>query len=109
MLPSNAARPAPESPGNGPRKTSLLDGLDDPSIAPESLPSQARNRLRQRLVERLHRLWLAPLGHFLREVEAGANVEERLERFGRLPVEFVQALGGDRFAPSLHLSDGSCP
>jgi hypothetical protein len=64
----------------------------------------ARARLRrQRLVEHLHRLGPAPLGHFLREVENGASNSDHLERYSRIDPEFVRALGGDRYAPALHV------
>jgi hypothetical protein len=69
--------------------------------------AQAQNRLRrQRLVEHLHRLGPSPLGHFLNEVERGASVAERLERYARIDPEFVRALGGDRYAPIVHVIDG---
>jgi hypothetical protein len=104
MHPPNAARPAPESPGNGPRKTSLLGGLDPSPLARESVRAQAQHRLRrQRLVEKLHRLGPAPLSHFLREIEqaTGADLTQRLERYSLVDPEFVRALGGDRFPPAL--------
>jgi hypothetical protein len=59
---------------------------------------------RRRLVEHLHRLGPAPLGYFLREVENGANIPDQLERYAIDPV-FVRALGGDRYAPALHVVD----
>lgn len=60
---------------------------------------------RQRLVEHLHP---APLGHFLKEVEAatGADVTPRLERYARIDPAFVRALGGDRNAPVLQALEG---
>jgi hypothetical protein len=64
---------------------------------------------RQRLVEHLHRLGPAPLGYFLREVEAGANIPDHLERYARIDPEFVRALGGDKFAPIIHVIDGGEP
>jgi hypothetical protein len=68
-------------------------------------PPQAQfERLRrQRLVENLHRLGPAPLGHFLREVENGANIADHLERYAEIDPEFVRALGGSDFVPFLHL------
>jgi hypothetical protein len=53
----------------------------------------------------------APVGHFIREVEVatGADVTARLERYAEIDPEFVRALGGDRFAPSLHCIDGGGP
>ena len=68
-------------------------------------PARARLR-RQRLVEHLHRLGPAPLGHFLREVENGASIPDHLERYAKIDPEFVRALGGDRYAPGLHVVDG---
>jgi hypothetical protein len=68
-------------------------------------PALARLR-RQRLVEHLHRLGPAPLGHFLREVENGANIPDHLERYSRIDPDFVRALGGDRYAPLLHAING---
>jgi hypothetical protein len=63
-----------------------------------------RARLRrQRLVEHLHRLGPAPLGHFPREVENGAGIPEHLERYAKIDPAFVRALGGDRYAPVLHV------
>jgi hypothetical protein len=62
----------------------------------------ARARLRrQRLVEHLHRLGPAPLGHFLREVENGASISDHLERYAKIDPAFVRALGGERYAPVL--------
>jgi hypothetical protein len=91
----------------GPRELSCLSG-DDPRIIQDSHSAQARfaaiRRLRrQRLVERLHRLGPAPLGHFLTEIEAGAIIAEHLERYARIDPAFVRALGGDRYAPVLHV------
>jgi hypothetical protein len=49
----------------------------------------------------------SPLGQFLHEVAVatGADVTARLEEYARIDPAFVQALGGDRFAPSLHVPD----
>jgi len=69
---------------------------------------QSRARLRrQRHVECLHRLGPAPLGHFIREVEVatGADVTARLECYAKIDPEFVRALGGDQFAPLVHVID----
>jgi hypothetical protein len=57
-------------------------------------------------IEHLHRLGPAPLGYFLREVEAGASIPDHLERYARIDPAFVRALGGDRYAPGLHAIDG---
>jgi hypothetical protein len=65
-------------------------------------PAESIRRLRrQRLVEHLHRLGPAPLGHFLREVENGASISDHLERYAKIDPAFVRALGGDRYAPVL--------
>lgn len=70
-------------------------------------PAESMRRLRrQRLVEHLHRLGPAPLGHFLREVENGANIPDHLERYAKIDPAFVRALSGDRYAPALHAIDG---
>jgi hypothetical protein len=102
-----AQRENPASGKCGARGTSL--GKIDPSkIFHKPLATQAQfARLRrQRLVEHLHRLGPAPLGHFLREVENGASIHDHLERYARIDPAFVRALGGDRFAPVLHAVDG---
>jgi hypothetical protein len=63
---------------------------------------QSRARLRRpRLVEHLHRLGPAPLGHFLHEIECGAFIPEHLEAYARIDP--------DRFAPSLYVIDGHGP
>ena len=54
---------------------------------------------RQRLVLHLHRMGPS-------EIERGASIQDTLETYGRLPVEFVRALGGDQFAPIVHVIDG---
>jgi hypothetical protein len=77
-----------------------------PSIREYQARILARRLRRQRVVSHLHRLGPSPLFRFLAEIEAGANIQDTLETYGRLPVEFVRALGGDRFAPSLHCMDG---
>jgi hypothetical protein len=61
---------------------------------------------RRRLVEHLHCLGPASLGYFLREVERGASIPHHLERYAKIDPAFVRALGGDRFAPALHVVDG---
>ena len=61
---------------------------------------------RQRLVEHLQRLGPAPLGHFLREIENGASIPDRLEAYAQIDPAFVRALGGDRYAPALRVVGG---
>jgi hypothetical protein len=50
----------------------------------------------------LHWLEPSPLGHFIREVEV-ATVTARLECYAKIDPEFVRALGGDQFAPIVHV------
>jgi len=112
---SNAGRAAPEQTGNGSHAHSLAACCNPPNNAvttKNQAVEQARQRLRrQRLVSHLHRLGPSPLGHFLREVEVAtwADVTARLERYAEIDPEFVRALGGDRFAPSLHCIDEGEP
>jgi hypothetical protein len=106
-----AGRAAPDSPGNGPPNVhSLAACCNSPNnaVTPKNQAAeQARQRLRrQRLVLHLHRLGPSPLGHFLREVENGANIPDHLERYAKIDPAFVRALGGDRYAPVLHVVDG---
>jgi hypothetical protein len=112
----NAGRAAPDSPGNGPldaHSWAACCKLPNSAVTPKiQAVKQARQRLRrQRLVERLHRLGPSPLGHFLREVEeaTGADVTARLERYAEIDPEFVRALGGDKFAPTVRVIDGGEP
>ena len=111
----NAGRAAPDSPGNGaPLDAQCLAACcDSPNnvVTPRNQAAkQARQRLRrQRLVSHLHRLGPSPLGHFLNEVERGASVAASLECYAKIDPEFVRALGGDQFAPSLHCIDGGGP
>ena len=58
-------------------------------------------RLRH-LAEQVHALGPAPLLHLLREIDGGADLEVALERYARLPADFIRELGGDRFPPKLH-------
>lgn len=103
--PPDAKSPRPGG-GSGDLETSSFSGEDLPDSAPAQ-KYQAQNRLRrQRLVEHLHRLGPAPLAHFLREVENGADIADHLDAYARINPEFVRALGGDRFAPSLWEIDG---
>jgi hypothetical protein len=107
------AKGPPPGHRRGPLECQLLAGVDLQEIKQSRPEAQARNARmrRQRLVLHLHRLGPSPLGHFIREVEvaAGADVTARLERYGEIDPEFVRALGGDRFAPSLHCVDEGGP
>jgi hypothetical protein len=66
--------------------------------APEPKPkTRADARLRY-LARRLHALGERPLFEFLRELEGGAGLRARLERYARLDPEFIRSLGGDTFS-----------
>jgi hypothetical protein len=56
---------------------------------------QREVRLRQ-LAGRLHSLGARPLFEFLRELDGGADMWPRLERYASLNPEFIRALDGDR-------------
>ncbi len=81
--PLNASSSAPDGSQSSP-----------PNPAPQAISHVARRR---RLVTHLHRLGPAPLAHFISDIERGAGIDATLERYGRLPAEFVLAFGGDRF------------
>jgi hypothetical protein len=71
-------------------------------------PPQAQSSLRLKfLASRLHALGPQPLFHFLDEVERGADL--RSQEYARLPEEFINAYGGDKFRPALHSLDGARP
>jgi hypothetical protein len=62
---------------------------------------QAQNAARLRfLAAQLHALGPKPLFHFLDELERGADLRISLERYSRLPAEFILAYGGRDFPPS---------
>jgi hypothetical protein len=89
---------------------SVFAGQQERSFLPtKTALNQAQSRARfrrQRHVECLHRLGPAPLGHFLREIELGANVAERLESYARLDPDFIRVLGGDQYASVVHVIEG---
>jgi hypothetical protein len=68
-------------------------------------PSSSRVRL-QYLARRLHALGEKPLFHLLDEVERGAPLRQRLEKYAKLPPNFIRSHGGDRFAEPLFVIDG---
>jgi hypothetical protein len=97
--------------GAGSGILSFPGGIDNRGLNPNPLAKQVQpavlSRLRrQRLVEHLHRLGPAPLGHFLREIENGASIPDRLEAYAQIDPAFVRALGGDRYAPALRVVGG---
>ena len=53
-----------------------------------------RERLRH-LARRIHRLGERPLYELLAELSAGADLSTTLERYARLPADFIAAFGGD--------------
>jgi hypothetical protein len=55
-----------------------------------------RHKRLAHLARRLHRLGERPLYEFIREITAGADPIERLERYAALPSDFIAALGGDQ-------------
>jgi len=57
-------------------------------------------RLKQ-LAPRLHALGEAPIFHFLSELAAGADLLPTLERYARLPAEFIRVSGGARLSRPL--------
>jgi hypothetical protein len=61
-------------------------------------PALPRERLAC-LARRIHALGERPLYELFRELEAGAPLHERLERYAALPADFIAALGGDRLPP----------
>ena len=74
----------------------------------EALDARQRH---QRLVEHLHDLGPRPVGELLAELAQvhgiSEDVDRRLERYGQLRADVVQALGVDRYlAPPLHIVEG---
>lgn len=102
------AKGLPPRHGGDPLEWSSYGSVDLHEIKQNRPEAQARNAQmrRQRVVLHLHRLGPSPQFHFLAEIERGASIQDTLETYGRLPVEFVRALGGDRFAPIVHVIDG---
>jgi hypothetical protein len=60
------------------------------------------------LARRLHALGERPLFEFLKELEAGADLRARLERYARLDPELIRSLGGDQFAVGVIDGGRSC-
>jgi len=107
-----AAKGSPPEHGGDPLELSSLGGVDLQANIPIKAPAQEENRARlrrQRLVERLHALGPAPLGHFLREIESGASIRDHLERYSRIDPDFVKLYHGDRFQPALRVVVGGAP
>jgi hypothetical protein len=103
----NGERPPPRSADSDLSNERLPDRLNN-HFTPRLRPAQSplpRERLAY-LAGRLHDLGPRPLFEFLREIEAGANLHERLERYASLPADFIAALGGDRFPPPKIMGGG---
>lgn len=76
-----------------------------------------RNALREnprfrRLADQLHQLGARPVGELIAELVMAHEIPEvevldRLERYGRLSPELIQALGGDHWPPTILSVEGS--
>jgi hypothetical protein len=53
----------------------------------------------------LYRLGEYPLFHFITEIERGGRIDEALEIYAALPRDFITALGGRDFPPSVRSID----
>jgi hypothetical protein len=76
-------------------------------LTKEATSSQSQHVRRRYQIGKLHRLGEAPLDHFIRDVERRFQVDltELIGEYAELPVDFIIALGGDRF-PGLIVVDG---
>jgi hypothetical protein len=70
--------------------------MTEPAAAAPSPEIIADDDRLRRLAAHLHSLGPRPLHEFLREIAAGADLFERLERYARLDPAIVKYLGGDR-------------
>ena len=110
MLAPDTAKPALDLPGNGLQEVERFGGRLDGTDNTSRQNAEGQRRLRfQFLAISLHALWPKPLFHFLDEVERSADLRSQLEKYARLPAEFIQAYGGDKFQPALHSLDGALP
>lgn len=65
-----------------------------------------RERLRH-LAREIHALGPRPLFELFVELEAGADLAERLERYARLPADVIAALGARDLPPAaVHIGGG---
>jgi hypothetical protein len=69
---------------------------------PIELAGHHRTARLRRLAGRLHALGERPLFEFLQELDNGAQLWPRLERYAALNPEFIRALDGDRL-PTLRV------
>jgi hypothetical protein len=63
---------------------------------PAELAERQRQARLRRLAGNLHALGARPLFEFLAELDSGADMWARLERYASLNPEFIRALDGDR-------------
>ena len=108
MALQNAGRPATARPVNEPPLSCAE--ADNAKIALNRLQPQAQREIvarlrRQRLVECLHRRGPAPLFHLLTDLDAGKPLWPTVEEYAALPADFIKVLGGDQFAPLVHVID----
>jgi hypothetical protein len=90
-----------------PEEISSLGRCDSPEIKAPNCKWQARNTARRLCA--LYRLGEYPLFHFITEIERGGRIDEALEIYAALPRDFIAALGGRDFPPSVRSIDGSAP
>ena len=61
---------------------------------------------RERQVEKICKLGPRPLLEFLKEIDRGADVFERLAVYAALPCDFIRANDGDKFLPAIFSISG---
>jgi hypothetical protein len=93
-------RPPPLDQGDGPQNecpAKQLGVASNDNRSQRQQPRIPRERLNN-LAGRLHDLGPRPLAEFLAEIEAGANLHERLQRYSELWAlrGFIEANGGNR-------------
>jgi hypothetical protein len=101
----NGGRPPParDDAGGGPLIERFPGQLSDKFNPHKRSAQKAQPIPRERLAYltgRLHRLGPRPLLEFILEIEAGADLHERLERYAFLPADFIAANDGDRLPPA---------
>ena len=78
--------------------------LSNGAVARNEIPAV---RLR-RLAAQIHQLGPRPLFELLREIDAGSDLLQVLERYAKLEplTEFITHLGGDQLSPPVRLIGG---
>lgn len=109
MALQNAGRPATARPMNGPPTKASCWVADGPVNPTNQAARQAQKLRRQRQVCHLWHLGEAPLYNLLTDLDAGKPVWPAVEEYAALPADFIKALGGDRFAPVVHVIDEDGP